>query len=702
MDGRHLADFLLSKGYAVHGLVRRHSSPREPIPGVTLHMGDMTDPASLRRVIEEVEPDEIYNLAAQSYVPVSFEKPAYTFETIANGTLHLLEACVGLNVRIYQASSSEMFGNSPAPQNEKTPFAPVSPYACAKVAAHELCKHYRRDRNMFVSCGILFNHETIAEYMPVIVKRDSEIDIIPIREAVAFDQTNRAYQQRPVSGLSIWGAHGWTSVRHASCYPHETLKDNKNPSIVSSRAGMYMATGNHVAFLSGGEEKQTQDIAPGDRMEVIGLPAPPDTDSLSTQEAELIGMMVADGSISYGTGIGVHGKFTKNSSALRDRFSELFASVANGRTRLTTCPSGFAPGQSTFQLQLAGGNDWLRTLDLYTEQHEKRIPRRVLNSGRATRMAFLRGYNACDGLKAGTGRREFKNFSTTSATLAMGLWYLARTTIPNQELTFWLDQKEDGRFYYRFNLCAERNGAVKQRVTQLMADYGISQREICRRTGLSRTFIRKIQRGGTHSNPARSKDHCEVTKNIPLPEYAGWFYDLETTTGEFHCGIGEIHVHNSPRRGEPFVTRKTTRAAGRIKAGLQDKLSLGNLEARRDWGFAGDYVKAMWLMLQQDDPDDFVIGTGEAHSVAEWVEAAFDALGMEPSDYVKYDPALLRPAEVHWLCADASKARRVLGWEPEVSFHDLVKMMARSDLQLAEEEKLLEEFRAGRFRGGAA
>lgn len=317
-DGRFLSDFLLSKGYEVHGLVRRQSAPREPIPGVVLWYGDMTDPASLRRVIEDVDPDEIYNLAAQSYVPVSFDKPAYTFETIANGTLHLLEACVGRNVRIYQASSSEMFGNSPAPQNERTPFAPVSPYACAKVAAHALCQHYRRDRGMFISCGVLFNHE-------------------------------------------------------------------------------------------------------------------------------------------------------------------------------------------------------------------------------------------------------------------------------------------------------------------------------------------------------------------------------------------------SPRRGTEFVTRKTTRAAGRIKAGLQDSLSLGNLESRRDWGFAGDYVKAMWLMLQQDDPDDFVIGTGEAHSVAEWVEAVFDVLGMEPGDYVKRDPSLCRPAEVNHLCADASKARDVLGWEPEVGFHELVKRMTLADLQLAEEEKLLEEFRAGRFgMGGAA
>ena len=327
-DGYYLAEFLLSKGVEVFGVRRRRSDVHHTRLGPlfdrlhdNLRYGDVTDPGSIRSIVAELQPDYVFNLAAQSHVGVSFLQPAYTFETVANGTMHLLEACRELRqtARIYQASSSEMFGNSPAPQNEESPFDPQSPYAVAKVAAHQMCRHYRETYGMFISCGILHNHE-------------------------------------------------------------------------------------------------------------------------------------------------------------------------------------------------------------------------------------------------------------------------------------------------------------------------------------------------------------------------------------------------SPIRGETFVTRKTTRAAGRIKCGLQSKLKLGNLESRRDWGFAGDYVRAMWMMLNHTEPDDFVIATGESYSVADWVEAAFDAVGLEPGDFVEQDIAYLRPAEVNWLCGDASKAQSVLGWEPTVDFMGLVKMMADADLQLAEEEKAMQEYRAGRFKalGGAA
>jgi GDPmannose 4,6-dehydratase len=323
-DGSYLTELLLSKGYEVHGVIRRASTfnteriehlyrdPHEPDVRLFLHFGDMSDGTALRRILEKVRPDEIYNLAAQSHVRVSFDEPEYTADAVATGTLRLLEALRDYAthsknvVRCYQAGSSEMFGAAPPPQSESTPFHPRSPYAVSKVAAHWYAINYREAYGLFVGNGILFNHE-------------------------------------------------------------------------------------------------------------------------------------------------------------------------------------------------------------------------------------------------------------------------------------------------------------------------------------------------------------------------------------------------SPRRGETFVSRKVTRAAARIKLGLQKKLYMGNLDARRDWGFAGDYVEAMWLMLQADQPDDYVIATGESHSVRELLDAAFGHLSLDWKAYVESDPRYLRPSEVDHLLGDATKAQKAFGWTPKVRFSDLVRMMVEHDLELARQEKTLRD-----------
>ena len=153
-----------------------------------------------------------------------------------------------------------------------------------------------------------------------------------------------------------------------------------------------------------------------------------------------------------------------------------------------------------------------------------------------------------------------------------------------------------------------------------------------------------------------------------------------------HASSGILFNHESPRRGETFVTRKITRAVAHIRNGVQKKLYLGNLDARRDWGYSPDYVRAMWLMLQQDEPDDYVVGTGEAHTVREFVELAFAHAGLDWKEHVEIDPRYFRPSEVDALCADASKAKRKLGWEPTVTFNELVAIMVDSDLQETERQ----------------
>jgi GDPmannose 4,6-dehydratase len=160
--------------------------------------------------------------------------------------------------------------------------------------------------------------------------------------------------------------------------------------------------------------------------------------------------------------------------------------------------------------------------------------------------------------------------------------------------------------------------------------------------------------------------------------------------GLYACN-GILFNHESPRRGETFVTRKITRAAARIKLGLQDKLFLGNLDSKRDWGFAGDYVEAMWLMLQQDAPDDYVVATGETYSVKQFLDETFALLGLDWKKHVEQDERYFRPAEVDLLLGDPGKARKVLGWRPKVGFKALVKMMADSDMVLAQQERILKD-----------
>jgi GDPmannose 4,6-dehydratase len=183
--------------------------------------------------------------------------------------------------------------------------------------------------------------------------------------------------------------------------------------------------------------------------------------------------------------------------------------------------------------------------------------------------------------------------------------------------------------------------------------------------------------------------------------YGHWItVNYRESYGIYTCS-GILFNHESPRRGLEFVTRKVSHGVARIKLGLSDKLALGNLDARRDWGFAGDYVKAMWLMLQRDEPEDFVVGTGVTHSVRELVEVAFSHVGLPWEPYVTTDPSLIRPAEVDILRADWRKAERELGWRPEVDFKELVCMMVDADLEQLESEMHNRPLPAARRKGGS-
>ena len=207
--------------------------------------------------------------------------------------------------------------------------------------------------------------------------------------------------------------------------------------------------------------------------------------------------------------------------------------------------------------------------------------------------------------------------------------------------------------------------------------------------------VRFYQAGSSEMFGAAKPPQSEATPFYPRSPYAvakvaahWWGINYREAYNLFITN-GILFNHESPRRGETFVTRKITRALTRIKLGLQEKLFLGNLDAKRDWGFAGDYVEAMWMMLQHNEPGDFVVATGESYSVREFLNEAGNCLDLDWQEHVEIDPKYFRPTEVDYLLGDASKARNAFGWKPRTSFKQLVAMMVASDLRLAQDEKVL-------------
>ncbi|BDE07637.1 hypothetical protein WPS_29130 [Vulcanimicrobium alpinum] len=650
-DGSYLAELLLAHGYRVVGMTRRTSTDVHERIGhlgdrVEIVSGDLLDQSSITSIVADIRPDEIYNLAAQSFVPTSWHQPVLTGEFTALGVTRVLEAIrsVDKGIRFYQASSSEMFGKvREVPQNEDTPFYPRSPYGVAKVYGHWITVNYRESYDIFACSGILFNHESLPGNTPVIVREDCVVDVRPIGEILRVREKGPNVQRFDVKpGLEIWDGAEFVQVLGGTAYRHRPAVDNKGVARLEARCGSVTTTADHVIFAADGE-RPARTLVAGNRLQRAALPDPPAMTSCSVETAWMFGMFVGDGS-AFSTDGRVGGKFTNSDPQLRRVFAELWKRVTCGNVRYTATSSGFVPNRTVGALALNGAPTYLQWLreECYTETGYKRVPRIVLNGSVEVWRAFLAGYNQTDGLKAGNGKYPYKNFKTNSPVLAMGLWWMAKHALEQDTvLNVDVGPPERPGPFYSINLRSPNAGA-------------------------GRAHLRR--------------DLAEIKRVVPDPNYQGWLYDFTTTTGRFHAGVGECIVHNSPRRGKEFVTRKISDGVARIKLGIASELRLGNLDAQRDWGYAEDYVRAMWMMLQQDVADDYVIATGRTHAVREFVRLAFDAVDLDYERYTVVDPRFYRPAEVDLLVGDPSKARRVLGWTPEVSFEELVRRMVEADL----------------------
>jgi len=239
-----------------------------------------------------------------------------------------------------------------------------------------------------------------------------------------------------------------------------------------------------------------------------------------------------------------------------------------------------------------------------------------------------------------------------------------------------------------YNLAAQSHVRVSFDIPEFTGDVtglGVTRLlEAIRRSGIKTRFYQASSSELFGDSPPPQNEETALRPRSPYAAaklYGYWMVRNYREAYGLFAVNGILFNHESPRRGETFVTRKITRAVARIKLGLQDKLYLGNLDAKRDWGYAPDFVEAMWLMLQQDSPEDFVIATGETHSVREFLEGAFAHVNLDWRDYVEIDPKYFRPTEVDFLWGDAGKAKRILGWQPRVSFQELVRTMVDADLQ---------------------
>lgn len=649
--GSYLAEQCLDEGHEVYGLVRRSSTfGTERIdhiynhPKLQLVYGDMADYSSLLSFVGDVKPDRFFNMAAQSHVRVSFDIPEYTFDVTGTGVLRALEAIrkASPETKFLQASTSEMFGSSPPPQSETTPFHPRSPYGAAKVGAYWLVVNYREAYNLHTTNSISFNHECIGYNTPLLVKRNGVISVVRPADLVSLRKKGSNIQNFELDGVDVWDGTHWTAIKAITATKYKGEFEKKLLT-VSARGGVVNVTAHHNMLDSDFNQVKAGCLKSGDKLALIDkMPIGTGWATQSKEFYEFFGLMTADGWISQD---GRKLKFTNNDESLQERVGYLWRTLFLGNSKKSFGKSGFSE-KEVGVIYLQGNavvGKWLRQ-EMYTKDKFKKVPDIVLNADLERQKEFIEGYYKGDGLKKGKG----ESFVTNSSVLAQGLvWMYERM---GRSCSVYAELRNEAT-YYRVN--------VRKRDSNF----------------------------GSHL----IKDKSEVRKIEDANVYEDWVFDLETESGVFAAGVGSIVVHNSPRRGETFVTRKITRAATRIKIGLQDKLMLGNLDAKRDWTHASDVARGMVKMLDLDYADDFVIGSGEMNSVQEFLELVFSKLDMDWKEFVEFDPRYLRPSEVDALGADPSKLKKATGWEPLISFDQMVDEMIEADMKIAQREKLIKD-----------
>lgn len=653
MDGSYLAEFLLEKDYQVYGIIRRNATRNLENVGhlendIDIIEGDITDMSSMMRIIQSCRPHELYNLAAMSHVHTSFEQPLATLNIDTCGLVNILETvkCLGYSTRIFHASTSEMFGSSPAPQTMDTPLIPQSPYAIAKLASHHFMRLYRQSYKMHCSSGITFNHECFFYDTPVIIKKNNEIDIVYVNSLVSHrkninQDSSQLTKEYEGLGLDIWDGEQFVELKAVSRKKLNRLdKENRKRQITNAPAGLVSTTPNHNLINNEKEKKPASRFSKDDCVLLGAFPEVDSSKVLSPLFAKFLGLLCGDGYVSDNLI-----RLINNDENIQKEFIDLSRSLfCRISHKISPFVSGF--GGTTTHLDISGLGEHqcicIREMLYDSKTKHKRVPTIILNASTDIKKCFLQGYNLADGLKKGNETYEFASFKTNSPLLAQGLLFLLKCVTGQTFNINGFVQRD--KVYYQINLHSPKN-------------------------------------------PHKYWGHLKVVSNsikkiVNIFEDNQHVFDIETASGKVMAGIGTMVVGNSERRGPLFVTRKITMNVAQCLKDPSHKVYLGNVHAKRDWGYAPDYVRGFYLTLQQENPDDYIFATGETHSVKEFCEKAFGYVGLNWEDHVEFDRFLMRPSEVDELQGDYSRTKEILGWEPEVKFDRLVEMMVDHDCEL--------------------
>jgi GDPmannose 4,6-dehydratase len=604
----------------------------------------------LSRLCKVARADEFFSLAAQSHVGTSFEEPIHTANVTGIATLNCLEAIrlSGIHTRFYNPATSELWGGvTSGPCNEESLIYPKSPYACAKAFSFYITRNYREAYKLFASSGILFNHDCFYSNTPIILRKNGEIKIdyianlISCRSNVSKDITV-ATKDYCGSNIEIWDGSDFVKLKAVSRKKLSALNlQDQYKQITNVRCGSVNTTPNHKLISESKEKYPARYFKKGQFMLKGSFPTGVDTKNITFQFAELLGLLAGNGYISESTVV-----FANNDVSIKDRFKKLCLEIFTEIDfRERTFTSGFNGITSCIQVNGLGHNycTSLRNLLYDKKTKNKKVPSIILNARKSIKRLFLNGYNLADGLKKDRTSYQFKSFKTNSPLLGQGLLYLISNITKQTWCINTFEQR--GHIYYQINLHSDNPN---------LGDKG-----------------KHLKKPGN-----------QITKIITYNVENQHVFDIETESGKVMAGVGSLIVGNSEKRGPNFVTRKISLGVANIKYGNQDKLYLGNLNAKRDFGYANDFCRGMQMILEHNVPDDFVLGTGETHSIKEICEIAFKHAGLSDyKNYVEIDPKFFRPAEVDVLLADYSKAKRELGWEPKVKFKELIELMVDSDLE---------------------
>lgn len=692
-DGSYLAELMLEKGHQVYGILRRvstgtnYSNISSIVNNENFHLieGDILDIPFMSGVLQDLKPEMMFNLAAQSHVGYSFKAPVETFRVDAEAVISQLDLIrkVSPETRFYQASTSEMFGGVKVPDNgydENSLLLPRSPYAIAKVAAHHAVINYRESYGLYACSGILFNHSCLDKESPLIVRINNNIDIIQVKDLLKFNGNEETLDLNN-KNIEIWDGFKWVDLKTVTVRPVEKHNLDFFGKITNTRSGIVSTTRHHNLLNSAGNKIKARDATEGVELLHGNYPVfEKDMKSLTMEEAWLIGMIVGDGWVSSKTYC-CH--IANNSDDISEKIVKIWKIISNNDAVIGKfyVKKGFN-GKSRI-IKLTGFSDWhlssfLRDM-IYNSEGKKKIPLEILNSSKSIQQSFLNGYNCADGLKKSPCTYKYKNFKTNSMTLGQGLLFLIKN-VTNQNYNLNAEEDKYGRVYYSINLLSDRQSSEdKKDIVKEMLNSGLSQRETNRRTGISRNFIRKIYKNEKiMSKHYRFKNRIEVKKNIT--KELDYVYDIETSSGQFMCGVGTLVIANSPRRGLDFATRKITKGVAEISLGMRSTIQMGNMESYRDEGHAKDYVKAMYMMLNNDlGPIDYVVSTNQTASIREMLEYVSSLANLSYDDVYEMNPEFMRPSDVPFLLGNSDKIRRELGWEPEYDWKKLLKEMYEYD-----------------------